>query len=99
LEFTLSDGRMITIATDRTWKYRFGPLLENDFLMGEAYDARLEMPGWDRPGYDDKSWLRVELFDDPGAARVATNGPTVRRIDELTPIGAPVDRGRFNAQR
>ncbi len=68
LEITLADGRMITVATDRTWKYQFGPLLENDFLMGEAYDARLEMPGWDKPGFDDKRWLRVELFDDPGAA-------------------------------
>ena len=66
LEITLDDGRTVTIATDRTWKYQFGPLLENDLLMGEAYDARLELPGWDAPGFDDKRWLGVELFDDPG---------------------------------
>ena len=82
----------ITVLSDRTWKYQFGPLLENDLLMGEAYDARLEMPGWDAPGFDDKRWLRVELFDDPGTALVATNGPTVRRIEELAPIADPVTR-------
>ena len=97
LEVTLVDGRVVTVITDRTWKYQFGPLLENDFLMGEAYDARLELPGWDTPGFDDQGWHRAELFDDPGAALSATNGPTVRRIDELTPISDPVDRSRFNA--
>lgn len=99
LEVLLTDGRRITIVTDRTWKYQFGPLLENDFLMGEAYDARLEMPGWDKPGFDDKGWLPVVLFADPGAVLVATNGPTVRRVGELTPIGEPVFRSNFSTQR
>ena len=99
LEITLADAPRITIVSDRSWKYQFGPLVENDFLMGEAYDARLEMPGWDTPGYDDNRWSRVEVFDDPGTAVVATNGPTVRRINELAPVGDPVDKGRFNALR
>ena len=99
LEVTLADGSRQVIATDRTWKHQFGPILENDMLMGEAYDARLEMPGWNEPRFDDKRWLGVELFDDPGAALVATNGPTVRRMEELTPISDPVDRGNFMARR
>lgn len=96
LEITLADSRTIIVVTDRTWKHQFGPLLENDLLMGEAYDARLEMPGWDRPGFDDGRWLRVEVFDDPGVALVAANGPTVRRIDELKPVSDPVDRSDFS---
>lgn len=96
LEVTLADGNTITVATDRTWKTRVGPLLENDMLMGESYDARLEFPGWDKPGFDDKQWDRVELFDDPGMAIVATNGPTVRRINELKPISDPVDKSGFS---
>lgn len=99
LEIHLADGRTLTIPTDATWKYQFGPLLENDLIMGEAYDARREMPGWDVPGFDDKRWNRVELFADTGAARVATNGPTVRRINELKPIAEPVDKGSFNRKR
>jgi alpha-L-rhamnosidase len=30
---------------------------------------------------------------------VATNGPTVRRINELKPISDPVEKGRFNRER
>jgi alpha-L-rhamnosidase len=88
----MADGRVITVITDRSWKRQFGPILENDLVMGEAYDARLELPGWDAPGFDDKRWLDVERFDDPGIPLVATNGPTVRRINQLKPIGDPDDR-------
>ena len=99
LEVALTDGRVITVATDRTWKHQFGPILENDMLMGEAYDARLEMPGWDAPGFDDKRWLGVEVFDDPGIALVATNGPTVRRSNELPPASDPVEQRSFLTNR
>ena len=99
LEVTLVDGRTVTILSDGAWKYQFGPLLENDILMGEAYDARLELPGWDAPGYDDKRWHRVELFDDPGTQLVATNGPGVRRIEELAPVAEPVDQGNVERTR
>lgn len=93
LEIALDDGRSMTIFTDRTWKHQFGPLVESDIMQGESYDARLEMPGWDSPGFDDKSWLPVQVFEDSGGVLVATNGPTVRRIEELKPAADPVKRG------
>jgi alpha-L-rhamnosidase len=99
MEITLTDGRTFIIATDRTWKHQFGPLLENDLLMGEAYDARLELTGWDTPGFDDRRWLGVELFADPGMLLVATNGPTVRRMNELKPISDPVDKSDVQTKR
>ena len=57
------------------------------------------MPGWDRAGFNDKGWLSVATFADTGAALVATNGPTVRRIEERTPISEPVNKGNFLANR
>jgi alpha-L-rhamnosidase len=99
LEVTLVDGRTVIILSDSAWQYQFGPLVENDVLMGESYDARLELPGWDAPGYDDKRWHRVELFGDPGTQLVATNGPGVRRIDELSPVADPVDQGNIERTR
>jgi alpha-L-rhamnosidase len=95
LELTLADGSTQIVVTDRSWKHQFGPLLENDLLMGEAYDARLELPGWERPHFDDQCWLDVALFDHPGMALVATNGPTIRRMEELRPISPPVEKGNF----
>ena len=99
LEVTFGDGRVLTIVSNGGWKYQFGPLLESDLLMGEAYDARLELLGWDAAGYDDKAWRRVRLLDDPGAQLVATNGPSVRRIEELKPIGDPVDQSDIERKR
>jgi alpha-L-rhamnosidase len=99
LEVKTAAGATITVASDRTWKQWYGPLLHNDLLMGEAYDARLEMPGWDKPGFDDHRWLSVELFDDLGAALAATNGPPVRRIQELPPIADPTVISGFTATR
>ena len=66
LEVTLSDGRTVTVVSDGAWKHRFGPLLDNDLLMGEAYDARLEMPGWDVARYDDGAGIPSSCSTDPG---------------------------------
>src|SRR4051794_2139504 len=52
LEVTLADGQVVRVVTDRTWKQQFGALLESDLLQGEAYDARLEMPGWVQPAFN-----------------------------------------------
>jgi len=92
LEITLADDRVLTIGTDDSWKVQFGPILENDMVMGEAYDARLELSEWDTPDFDDQDWLNVKLFDDPNIALVATNTPPVRPIEELKPISDPVDK-------
>jgi alpha-L-rhamnosidase len=99
LEITLADGKTIVVSTDSTWKYNFGAIASSDLLMGEDYDARLEMPGWDQPGFDDARWYEVEVFDDLGAALVAANDPTVRPIQEVVPISDPVDKSSFNGKR
>jgi len=53
-------------------------------LMGEAYDARLEMPGWDAPGFDDARWRPVHVLPAPqGAALVAQIDPPVLLTEEL----------------
>jgi len=54
LEYT--DGSTETVITDPSWKVTTGPLLEADIIMGETYDARREMPGWDTLPFDDSSW-------------------------------------------
>ncbi len=99
LEITLSDGKTVTVSTNTNWKYQFGPILSNDLLMGEEYDARLEIPGWDMPKFDATAWYPAKKFDDTGIALVATNGPTVKRIQEIKPISDPVDKSNFNSHR
>ncbi len=55
------DGSCDTILTDDTWKGSNGPIQENGIYYGETYDARLEMPGWDKPNYDDTKWYKVAI--------------------------------------
>ncbi len=83
---TSSDGSKETIATDDRWKVTQGPILEADMLMGESYDARRELTGWSKPGYQDASWWPVNVFEDRGADRVGTNGPAVKRQEALKPL-------------
>jgi alpha-L-rhamnosidase len=83
---TYSDGSKEIIGTDNSWKVMQGPILESDMLMGESYDARRELRGWCEPGYDDASWWSAEVFADHGATLVATNGPAIKRQEELRPV-------------
>lgn len=80
------DGSVQIFGTDGTWKSSTGPILESDIYNGEIYDARLEIPGWNRPGFDDSNWKSVRLMDRYQKKLVAAYGPPVRRIQEIKPI-------------
>jgi alpha-L-rhamnosidase len=78
----------LIVATDGEWRTTTGPILASDNYNGETYDARLELPGWDEPGYDDRGWEPVEALGTRRASRVqvvATTAPPVRRILEIPP--------------
>lgn len=85
MEIELVDGTVRTIVTGPAWRASSGPILASDFLMGETYDARLEMPGWDRAGFDDRSWRPVEILDKPRAELSAQRSQVVRRVQMLSP--------------
>jgi alpha-L-rhamnosidase len=80
LEINFSDGSRQTIVSGETWQTAVGATLESDLIMGEAYDARLELG----------NWSPVMLCSvPPELALVAQNTPTVRAQGELTPIAEP----------
>jgi alpha-L-rhamnosidase len=99
LEVTLDDGSIRTVVSDESWTFHFGPITHSDFLMGEAYDARKELPGWDTPDFTPSGALHVETFSHLDLAIVALNGPTVRRINELPPVKEPFNRGGMGRKR
>jgi alpha-L-rhamnosidase len=61
LVLDLADGSTQTIVTDSSWKASYGPIQFGDLLMGSAYDARLELPGWDTTNFNDSAWLPVAI--------------------------------------
>jgi alpha-L-rhamnosidase len=62
LNLHFADGGTVVIASDGAWQTRQGPICYSDFLMGECYDARLELPGWCEPGDPGSGWQPVEVF-------------------------------------
>ncbi len=76
-------GKAQVVATDSTWKANTGPILEADHQAGESYDARLEQPGWDAPGFDDRNWHAVATGAETVPAIIRAHpAPPVRRIAE-----------------
>ena len=61
LEVTYKDGTTEKIGTDASWKWHGSPILASDFMLGEDYDARLEISGWDKPGLDDGQWTPASV--------------------------------------
>src|SRR5437870_3881274 len=51
-----------------------------------AYDARLEQPGWNEAGFDDKNWKSVTVLPTPKAKLVAPAGPPVKAMEQITPV-------------
>ena len=86
LAVTYTDGRTEVITSDEQWRATHGPIRMSDIYMGETYDARLELPGWSAPGYDDSAWKGVRKLDQSKDVLVAQDGPFVKRHEELKPI-------------
>ena len=85
IDVTYKNGRTETIGTDASWKAATGPILMSEIYHGETYDARLDLPGWTSPGFDDRQWSGVTTASHPKDTLIAPAGPPVRRIEELKP--------------
>jgi alpha-L-rhamnosidase len=85
LEVTYKDGRTERITTDGTWKSHNSPIQSSDFMMGEDYDSRLEVKGWDRASLDDNQWQMVAIRDEPSVRFDSQVMQPVREICELNP--------------
>ncbi|WP_207755442.1 alpha-L-rhamnosidase [Nonomuraea cypriaca] len=88
------DGSRTVIGTDERWRESTGPLRYADLLMGEWYDARLEQPGWDLPGFDDTSWAAARVVDTDHGVLVPSAAEPVRVTQDLVPVDVRADHGR-----
>ncbi len=97
LEIEFSDGSKEIIKSDSTWKITsHGPIAANNEFDGEEYDARLELDGWNKNGYDDNLWKKADIMDAPGGSLVAQQTPNIRIHDEVKPISIiALDNGKY----
>ena len=63
------------------------PLYFDDLRAGARYDARREIPGWNKPGFDDSCWKNALPCASPkGESRVCEADPVLPTGEELTAI-------------
>lgn len=88
LHIDYTDQSSETVITDGSWRVSSqGPILANNEFDGEEYDARREMPGWNKSGFDDSSWKKVDEMEAPGGDLVAQQNPNIQIQDTIRPIG------------
>lgn len=86
LEITYADGEKETVVTDPSWKVATGPITFDGLRNGEYYDARLELDGWNRLGFDDGKWENAAIVRSPGGALRSAQLPPIQEIEELAPV-------------
>jgi alpha-L-rhamnosidase len=79
-------GGELALVSDASWKTVEGPILFDGTRLGETYDARLELPGWNAPGYDDSSWFPARTVEAPRGRLVAQSLPPTRVTRTLRPV-------------
>jgi alpha-L-rhamnosidase len=85
IEYT--DGTTAQVVSDENWKLTTaGPIRANNEYDGEEYDARMEMPGWSQPNFDDAQWQPVQRVKLGAPVLSAQIGEPIRVVDTLHPL-------------
>ena len=80
------DGTRQTLASDESWKWHDSPILKNSVYLGEVYDARREISGWDKSGANEADWSAVRLAAEPIGLLRAQSAPPIRVTATLKPV-------------
>ena len=86
LDVELASGKHVSLSSGPGWKAKNGPIVSDSIYAGEVYDARLETPGWDLPGYKDDGWKPAESVKAPGGVLSAQMMPPIQDVDSMVPI-------------
>lgn len=81
--------------TDRDFRWAPSPIVFDDLRCGEYYDASLEQPGWNEPGFDDSAWHAVHLAKEPEGEKKLCTAEPVKVIREIYPVSKTVSDGRL----
>ncbi len=87
LELEYPGGKAVRVASDETWKLTTdGPIRANNEFDGEEYDARREISGWSRVGFNDSSWETARIVEAPKGVLVAQMAEPLRVTRTLKPV-------------
>lgn len=87
LEIEYTDGSQSIIISDTSWKVTSqGPIVANNEFDGEEYDARLELNGWNKNGFDDSKWQTADVMATPPGKLTVQANPNLRIQEEIEPV-------------
>lgn len=86
LEITYANGETDRIVTDESWRGTESPIASDSIYNGEVHDARLEMAGWNGPGFDASAWRNVLLSEQSTDVLTAHVGPPIQVTEEIKPV-------------
>ncbi len=86
IKIIYSDGSLENIVTDSDWKTSPSPITYSSIYGGESYDAQLEQPGWNMPGFDDNNWNKALLAKDPGGTLVSETTYPIHVMEMFSPV-------------
>lgn len=96
LTIEYSDGTTEVIGSNNTWKLTSdGPIRSNNEYDGEEYDARKELTGWNKIGYDDSKWLAAERVDIPSGKLCSQMMPGMKVVDTIQPLSIQMVGGKY----
>ncbi len=84
LHVVFQDGTSSDVVSDPSWKTTASPLTHAEIHGSEDYDARLEQPGWSKPGFDDSKWTSAVAVKRPSGVLTAQASPPLR-VREVLP--------------
>lgn len=92
-----ADGTREVIGSNATWKLNTdGPIRTNNEYDGEEYDARKELTGWDKPGYDDASWMAAERVAIPSGTLRAQMMQGMKVVETVNPVSiTEISSGKY----
>ncbi len=83
LRITYEDNTIETISSGKDWKTSHSPVIFNSIYTAEHYDARLEQPGWNKPGFDDSKWKEVIYRSAPSTNIVSQSMHPIRNVETI----------------
>ncbi|MDP4185756.1 MAG: family 78 glycoside hydrolase catalytic domain, partial [Bacteroidota bacterium] len=86
LQITYTDGSEQTIVSDETWKAHKSAIVTDQIYGGEHYDARLELPGWCSPKFNDSDWQPVAIRKAPEGKLMAQMSHSDKVMERLKPV-------------
>lgn len=85
LVIEFADGTETRIVTGPEWKSSCGPIQFDNVYLGETYDARREISGWDRSGFNDAAWQTARELPAPTDRLQPQAVAPIRKIRSVKP--------------